>query len=67
MTYLGTIKNGKVELEQGIHLPEGTPVRVEPLISDEDPALGIAEEAVHTGIPDLAKQHDHYIYGTPKR
>ena len=23
--------------------------------------------AVHTGIPDLAAEHDHYLYGTPKR
>jgi hypothetical protein len=23
--------------------------------------------AVHTGIPDLAHQHDHYLYGTPKK
>jgi len=23
--------------------------------------------AVDTGIPDLAAQHDHYLYGTPKR
>jgi hypothetical protein len=23
--------------------------------------------AVDTGIPDLAHQHDHYLYGTPKR
>jgi hypothetical protein len=22
---------------------------------------------IKTGIPDLAYQHDHYIYGTPKR
>ncbi|MGH2598274.1 MAG: hypothetical protein ACRDJ9_02690, partial [Dehalococcoidia bacterium] len=23
--------------------------------------------AVDTGIEDLAEQHDHYLYGTPKR
>jgi hypothetical protein len=22
---------------------------------------------IHTGIGDLAHQHDHYLYGTPKR
>ncbi|MDQ3813996.1 MAG: hypothetical protein M3347_08595 [Armatimonadota bacterium] len=27
----------------------------------------IRECAVHTGIGDLAHQHDHYLYGTPKR
>ncbi len=23
--------------------------------------------AIETGIPDLATQHDHYLYGVPKR
>ncbi len=27
----------------------------------------IAECAVDTSIPDLAHQHDHYLYGTPKK
>ncbi|MBI3195600.1 MAG: hypothetical protein HYZ34_14205 [Ignavibacteriae bacterium] len=22
---------------------------------------------IKTGIPDLSEQHDHYLYGTPKR
>lgn len=33
----------------------------------DDPAFDIASLAVETGIPDLAKEHDHYLYGTPKR
>lgn len=33
----------------------------------EDPALDLSDLAVHTGIPDLAHEHDHYLYGTPKR
>ena len=27
----------------------------------------LEECAIDTGIPDLAHQHDHYLYGTPKR
>ena len=27
----------------------------------------LKENAIDTGIPDLAHQHDHYLYGTPKR
>jgi|YNPMSStandDraft_2_1061718.scaffolds.fasta_scaffold24524_2 predicted DNA-binding antitoxin AbrB/MazE fold protein len=27
----------------------------------------IDERGVHTGIEDLAEQHDHYLYGTNKR
>jgi len=32
-----------------------------------DPAYNIASLAVDTGIPDLAYEHDHYLYGTDKR
>lgn len=34
---------------------------------DPDPAYDISEMAVKTGISDLASEHDHYLYGTPKR
>lgn len=27
----------------------------------------LASYAVDTGIPDLAAEHDQYLYGTPKR
>jgi predicted AlkP superfamily phosphohydrolase/phosphomutase len=27
----------------------------------------VDEIAIETGIPDLASQHDHYLYGVPKR
>ena len=35
--------------------------------AQENLADYLASLAVHTGIPDLAHQHDHYLYGTPKR
>lgn len=35
---------------------------------DDDPLMKlIAECAMDTGIGDLAHEHDHYLYGTPKR
>lgn len=34
---------------------------------ERDPAYNIASLAVDTGIPDLACEHDHYLYGTDKR
>ena len=27
----------------------------------------LEESAIETGISDLAQEHDHYLYGTPKR
>ena len=32
-----------------------------------DPAYNISSLAVDTGIPDLASNHDHYLYGLPKK
>ena len=76
MTYQGTIRNGVVVLDNGVQLPEGTPVRVAPLTSDStreataptnDPVFRMSELAVDTGIPDLAMNIDHYLYGHPKQ
>lgn len=69
MTCMGTVKNGAVLLDEGPTLPEGTRVRVEPLMpgAEPDPVDNLPDLAFSTGIPDLASQHDHYIYGTPKR
>ena len=79
MSYRGTVKNGVVVLEPGVSLPEGTSVRVEPeavatepsakaQVSDDelDPVWRMSELATDTGIPDLAVNLDHYLYGHPK-
>lgn len=29
--------------------------------------VAVDEFAIETGIPDLSSQHDHYLYGTPKK
>jgi predicted DNA-binding antitoxin AbrB/MazE fold protein len=34
---------------------------------EQDPAFDIASLAVATNIPDLSAEHDHYLYGLPKR
>jgi len=76
MSYKGTVKNGVVVLEPGADIPENTVVRVEPLPSeptpapvpdaDLDPVWRMNELASDTGIPDLAVNLDHYLYGHPK-
>lgn len=72
MSYKGTVKNGVVVLEPPAQLPEGMSVRIEPepapTVRDEDldPAWRMAELAGPTGIPDLAVNVDHYLYGHPK-
>jgi hypothetical protein len=80
MTYEGTIQNGVVVFSAAIPLPDGTPVRVEPTAisspeketkkeehsTEIDPIFRMAELAADTGIPDLAVNIDHYLYGHPK-
>ncbi len=79
MVYRGHVKNGVVVLDTASELPEGVEVRVEivpaesegPLLDEQGRTLGqklmkYAGRAV--ALPDDAGlQHDHYLYGTPKR
>ena len=71
MTYRGRVSNGMVVLEGNVRLPEGTAVKVEPVDTDtpadaDDRLYRLGELAVPTGIPDLALNIDHYLYGHPK-
>jgi hypothetical protein len=73
MTYQGTVQGGVVVLERGAELADGTLVRVEPIpqaTSDQDrkdfDIFRMGDLAVDTGIPDLATNIDHYLYGHPK-
>jgi hypothetical protein len=79
MVYRGHVKNGVVVLEPPIVLPEGAEVCVEivpaegetPLLDGQAQTLGqkltkYAGRAV--ALPDdAALNHDHYLYGSPKR
>ena len=81
MTYRGRVKNGVVVFDDRADLPEGAEVSVSvrsvkttsrtpkrkrkiPTLYDRlKPLIGKAK-----GLPpDLAKNHDHYIHGAPKR
>jgi hypothetical protein len=81
--YRGTIRSGVVVLESGAGaaLPDGTQVRVTPVEAPQ-PAAATPGDApgssgtlafllkfagVFRGPPDLARNHDHYIHGTPRR
>ena len=75
MTFRGIIDHGRLVLEDGSQLPEGSRVEVTLRGSKSsrvkkpkpDPLAQLSRHAVATGAPDLADQHDHYAYGTPKR
>ena len=44
-------------------------VESRPKVSDieNDPAFNLSSLAVETNISDLATEHDHHLYGTPRR
>jgi hypothetical protein len=72
MTYKGTVKDGVVILEPNTSLPDGTEVRVEPVPTTTEPptwaevfkdVMGKAQDLPS----DLARNHDHYLHGAPKR
>ena len=68
MSFVGVVSKGTVVLPPDANLPDGTEVRVELL-----PAKPLSERLsgvigfVPGGPPDLAENHDHYLYGTPKK
>ncbi len=80
ITVKGKVENGKIlALEPVDDVFEGCEVEItlveEPVLrngSDESNGLAhllkfIEENTLDTGITDMAHQHDHYLYGTPKR
>ena len=74
MTYRGKVMNGVVVFDGAVSPSDGTIVRVEPIepgCVDASPEglsslFRASERARGTGIPDLAINHDHYLYGHPK-
>ncbi len=79
MTYHGRVRNGKIELEEAVSLPEGTAVqvmlapvvdagrtddRLPPSLYEQfEPFIGSIDDLPE----DLSVNHDHYLYGTRKR
>ena len=75
-------EQGVLRLDEPLSLPDGTHVDVTVTSHEEDNggrSVGmedrswdaltqlIVECAIDTGVPDLASQHDHYLYGIPKK
>jgi len=72
MTYRGHVKSGQIVLDEPVALPEGAEVNVE-LVAKGQSQTNIWDKlrelsGIVDGLPeDLAENHDHYLYGTPKR
>ena len=79
MTYRGKVKNGIVILDKPGMLPDGAVVSVRPLAAARPKAKSakkpksLYEHYKHCigivkGMPDdFSINHDHYLYGAPKR
>jgi hypothetical protein len=72
MSFEGTIVNGTVVWDEPLALPEGTRVNLVVEVPEEAASdLGnmlLRHAGKAKGLPaDAAAQHDHYLYGTPKR
>lgn len=79
MVYRGHVEKGVVVLDDAVTLPEGLAVNIEPSAAGQQvPAIDQNGETLgqklmrHAGkaigLPsDLAENHDHYLYGTPKK
>ena len=74
-------EQGVLRLKEPLSLPDGTQVDVTVTSHNEDNEPSqvmdgrswdtltqlLADCAIDTGVPDLASQHDHYLYGIPKK
>jgi hypothetical protein len=72
MSFEGTIVNGQVVFADPVPLPDGTCVEVvvkaPAEAASELGAMLLRHAGKADGLPpDTAAQHDHYLYGTPKR
>ena len=70
MSITATVENDTIKLPAGA-LPNGTQVRIEALPATQPQTFG-ERYAKYIGCvkdtpPDLATNHDHYLYGTPKK
>lgn len=72
MSITATVENDTIKLPVGA-LPNGTQVRIELVPTPVEPPKSFSQRyakfigSVSTGVGDLAANHDHYLYGTPKR
>lgn len=77
MVFHGHVKDGIIVVDGPDVLPEGAEVRIQvvtPQAAPNEAEVPSLHERLKPFIgaakglpPDLSAQHDHYLYGTPKR
>lgn len=69
MVCKGRVQNGVIVLEGEVRLPDGIEVRIETIDHQVSSLFDRFRDVVGQGVDlpdDLAVQHDHYLYGSPK-
>ena len=76
MVFEGTVINGRIVLDEVPVIPDGTRVKVEvvsePASRRDQTGSSLATLLEFAGLvkdlpPDMARNHDHYLHGAPKR
>ena len=70
MSITATVENDTIKLPPGVHLPDGTRVRVEPEPPAAESALGWMKEfagSIDSLPPDAAARHTELSHGRKKR
>ncbi len=71
MVFQGHIKNGVAVFDEPAALPEGTKVRIVPVVDGARRTLAERFQSIigaARNLPDdMAESHDHYLHGTPKQ
>jgi len=73
MSYQGIVANGTIILDDGVQLPNGMRVEVEVMpepktVSESSLASLLKYAGMVTDLPaDMARNHDHYLHGAPKK
>jgi hypothetical protein len=72
MSYKGVIQDGQIKLPSDAVLPEGASVVVDVEAPEEASIADFASELLKLSKPrdwptDMALNHDHYLYGLPKK
>ena len=72
MSFVGKVKNGAVMLPPEAKLQDGTEVELTPMFSEKDAieftdALLRIAKTTRDLPPDLARNHDYYLHGLPRK
>ncbi len=70
MSITATVLHDTIKLPEGVHLEDSTEVVILPKRRPEERFAERFKDligSIDSGMGDLAQNHDHYLYGLPKK